>query len=232
MATWYCNDVDLPYIDGWRNTDYAGAEPYLLWQCKDDALPYKQGWKEIPEVVEPCPALTWVCNDKRLPYKPMWRKIEFFTTLNFPLLDYEIQLVTGLDYEIQTPAEAVNLTTRVFEDENKVYAYKGLNKQITIDTTNNTTIIWLNKMFAFNDSSVTVKLGQFKHGEQEKIQLFLSDVIPEEWGLEHFYDQNLVMPYSETSFNVTENITRYMGIGFAHATVGIISVYIDDMRVI
>lgn len=73
MATWYCNDVGLPYIDGWKSTDYAGAEPYLLWQCKDDALPYKQGWKEIPEVVEPYPALIWLCNDVNLPRKSMWR---------------------------------------------------------------------------------------------------------------------------------------------------------------
>ena len=73
MATWYCNDVGLPYIDGWKSTDYAGADPYLLWQCKDDALPYKQGWKEIPEVVEPYPALLWLCNDVNLPWKSMWR---------------------------------------------------------------------------------------------------------------------------------------------------------------
>ena len=73
MASWYCNDVDLPYIDGWKSTDYAGAEPYLLWQCKGDELPYKQGWKEIPEAVYPYPVLAWLCDNTDLPYKYMWR---------------------------------------------------------------------------------------------------------------------------------------------------------------
>ena len=73
MATWYCNDVGLPYIDGWKSTDYAGTEPYLLWQCNDIDLPYKQGWQTISEVVEPYPALSWLCNDVELPYKSMWR---------------------------------------------------------------------------------------------------------------------------------------------------------------
>ena len=73
MATWYCNGVNLPYIDGWKSTDYAGAEPYLLWQCNDIDLPYKQGWQTISEVVEPYPALLWLCNDVELPYKSMWR---------------------------------------------------------------------------------------------------------------------------------------------------------------
>jgi len=73
MATWYCNDVGLPYIDGWKSTDYAGAEPYLLWQCNDIDLPYKQGWQTISEVVEPYPALLWLCNDVNLPRKSMWR---------------------------------------------------------------------------------------------------------------------------------------------------------------
>ncbi len=73
MATWYCNDVGLPYIDGWRSTEHTGDDPYLLWQCKDDALPYKQGWQTISEVVEPYPALLWLCNDVNLPWKSMWR---------------------------------------------------------------------------------------------------------------------------------------------------------------
>ena len=171
MATWYCDDTKLPYHLNWREINFEEPYPIGLWRCDDTKLPYLIDWRDI-KFEEPYPALMWLCDDKRLPHKPMWRKIEFFTTPNFPLLDYEIQLVTGLDYEIQTPAENINLTTRVFEDENKVYAYKGLNKQITVDTTNNTTIIWFDKMFVFNDSSVTVKLGQFKHGEQDKIQLF------------------------------------------------------------
>lgn len=85
MATWYCNDVGLPYIDGWKSTDYAGAEPYLLWQCKDDALPYKQGWQTISEVVEPYPALIWLCNDVELPYKSMWRS----TIYHVPAVDQD-----------------------------------------------------------------------------------------------------------------------------------------------
>lgn len=73
MATWYCNDVGLPYIDGWRSTEHTGAVPYLLWRCSDVELPYKQGWEEIPEVVKPYPALLWLCNDVELPWKSMWR---------------------------------------------------------------------------------------------------------------------------------------------------------------
>ena len=73
MATWYCNDVGLPYVDGWKSTDYAGAEPYLLWQCNDIDLPYKQGWQTISEVVEPYPALLWLCDGVNLPRKSMWR---------------------------------------------------------------------------------------------------------------------------------------------------------------
>lgn len=73
MATWYCNDVGLPYIEGWRVAQFTEPYPYLQWQCKGDELPYKQGWKEIPEVVDPYPALIWLCNDVELPYKSMWR---------------------------------------------------------------------------------------------------------------------------------------------------------------
>ena len=87
-------------------------------------------------------------------------------------------------------------------------------------------------MFSFNDSAVTVRLGEFTHAEQNQIQLFLSDSIPTEWDLEYLYAQGLGMANAETSFNVIENVTRYMGIGFAHATVGIVSVYIDNIKVV
>ena len=201
------------------------------WYCNDTKLPYQLDWKDI-EFTEPYPITMWRCDDTKLPYKQLWKYIEAYTTLKLPQVNYEAQLITEVNYIVKTPAKIYNLTTRVFEDRNKVYAYKGLNKQLTIISTENTTIIWFDNMLAFNNSTVTIKLGQFTYNIQDKIQLFLSESIPTEWDLGDFYSQTLGIANTEISFNVAENVMKYMGIGFANETVGIVSVYVDNVKVV
>lgn len=231
MATWYCNDTKLPYQLDWKDIEFTEPYPITMWRCDDTKLPYKVSWKDI-EAQAPYPATVWLCDDTRLPYKQLWKDIEAYTTLKLPQVNYEAQLITEVNYIVKTPAKIYNLTTRVFEDQNKVYAYKGLNKQLTIISTENTTIIWFDNMLAFNNSTVTIKLGQFTYNIQDKIQLFLSESIPTEWDLGDFYSQTLGIANTEISFNVAENVMKYMGIGFANATVGIVSIYVDNVKVV
>ena len=231
MATWYCNDTKLPYQLDWKDIEFTEPYPITMWRCDDTKLPYKVSWKDI-KAQAPYPATVWLCDDTRLPYKQLWKYIEAYTTLKLPQVNYEAQLITEVNYIVKTPAKIYNLTTRVFEDQNKVYAYKGLNKQLTIISTENTTIIWFDNMLAFNNSTVTIKLGQFTYNIQDKIQLFLSESIPTEWDLGDFYSQTLGIANTEISFNVAENVMKYMGIGFANATVGIVSVYVDNVKVV
>lgn len=231
MATWYCNDTKLPYQLDWKDIEFTEPYPITMWRCDDTKLPYKVSWKDI-EAQAPYPATVWLCDDTRLPYKQLWKDIETYTTLKLPQVNYEAQLITEVNYIVKTPAKIYNLTTRVFEDQNKVYAYKGLNKQLTIISTENTTIIWFDNMLAFNNSTVTIKLGQFTYNIQDKIQLFLSESIPTEWDLGYFYSQTLGIANTEISFNVAENVMKYMGIGFANATVGIVSIYVDSVKVV
>ena len=231
MATWYCDDTKLPYQLDWKDIEFTEPYPITMWRCDDTKLPYKVSWKDI-EAQAPYPATVWLCDDTRLPYKQLWKDIETYTTLKLPQVNYEAQLITEVNYIVKTPAKIYNLTTRVFEDQNKVYAYKGLNKQLTIISTENTTIIWFDNMLAFNNSTVTIKLGQFTYNIQDKIQLFLSESIPTEWDLGDFYSQTLGIANTEISFNVAENVMKYMGIGFANATVGIISIYVDNVKVV
>ena len=231
MATWYCNDTKLPYQLDWKDIEFTEPYPITMWRCDDTKLPYKVSWKDI-KAQAPYPATVWLCDDTRLPYKQLWKDIEAYTTLKLPQVNYEAQLITEVNYIVKTPAKIYNLTTRVFEDQNKVYAYKGLNKQLTIISTENTTIIWFDNMLAFNNSTVTIKLGQFTYNIQDKIQLFLSESIPTEWDLGDFYSQTLGIANTEISFNVAENVMKYMGIGFANATVGIVSIYVDSVKVV
>lgn len=231
MATWYCNDTKLPYQLDWKDIEFTEPYPITMWRCDDTKLPYKVSWKDI-KAQAPYPATVWLCDDTRLPYKQLWKVIEAYTTLKLPQVNYEAQLITEVNYIVKTPAKIYNLTTRVFEDQNKVYAYKGLNKQLTIISTENTTIIWFDNMLAFNNSTVTIKLGQFTYNIQDKIQLFLSESIPTEWDLGDFYNQTLGIANTEISFNVAENVMKYMGIGFANATVGIVSIYVDSVKVV
>lgn len=231
MATWYCNDTKLPYQLDWKDIEFTEPYPITMWRCDDTKLPYKVSWKDI-KAQAPYPATVWLCDDTRLPYKQLWKDIEAYTTLKLPQVNYEAQLITEVNYIVKTPAKIYNLTTRVFEDQNKVYAYKGLNKQLTIISTENTTIIWFDNMLAFNNSTVTIKLGQFTYNIQDKIQLFLSESIPTEWDLGDFYSQTLGIANTEISFNVAENVMKYMGIGFANATVGIVSIYVDNVKVV
>ena len=231
MATWYCNDTKLPYQLDWKDIEFTEPYPITMWRCDDTKLPYKVSWKDI-KAQAPYPATVWLCDDTRLPYKQLWKDIETYTTLKLPQVNYEAQLITEVNYIVKTPAKIYNLTTRVFEDRNKVYAYKGLNKQLTIISTENTTVIWFDNMLAFNNSTVTIKLGQFTYNIQDKIQLFLSESIPTEWDLGDFYSQTLGIANTEISFNVAENVMKYMGIGFANATVGIVSIYVDNVKVV
>lgn len=231
MATWYCNDTKLPYQLDWKDIEFTEPYPITMWRCDDTKLPYKVSWKDI-EAQAPYPATVWLCDDTRLPYKQLWKDIETYTTLKLPQVNYEAQLITEVNYIVKTPAKIYNLTTRVFEDRNKVYAYKGLNKQLTIISTENTTTVWFDNMLAFNNSTVTIKLGQFTYNIQDKIQLFLSESIPTEWDLGDFYSQTLGIANTEISFNVAENVMKYMGIGFANATVGIVSIYVDNVKVV
>lgn len=231
MATWYCNDTKLPYQLDWKDIEFTEPYPITMWRCDDTKLPYKVSWKDI-KAQAPYPATVWLCDDTRLPYKQLWKDIETYTTLKLPQVNYEAQLITEVNYIVKTPAKIYNLTTRVFEDQNKVYAYKGLNKQLTIISTENTTIIWFDNMLAFNNSTVTIKLGQFTYNIQDKIQLFLSESIPTEWDLGDLYSQTLGIANTEISFNVAENVMKYMGIGFANATVGIVSIYVDNVKVV
>lgn len=231
MATWYCDDTKLPYQLDWKDIEFTEPYPITMWRCDDTKLPYKVSWKDI-KAQAPYPATVWLCDDTRLPYKQLWKVIEAYTTLKLPQVNYEAQLITEVNYIVKTPAKIYNLTTRVFEDQNKVYAYKGLNKQLTIISTENTTIIWFDNMLAFNNSTVTIKLGQFTYNIQDKIQLFLSESIPTEWDLGDFYSQTLGIANTEISFNVAENVMKYMGIGFANATVGIVSIYVDNVKVV
>lgn len=231
MATWYCDDTKLPYQLDWKDIEFTEPYPITMWRCDDTKLPYKVSWKDI-EAQAPYPATVWLCDDTRLPYKQLWKDIETYTTLKLPQVNYEAQLITEVNYIVKTPAKIYNLTTRVFEDQNKVYAYKGLNKQLTIISTENTTIIWFDNMLAFNNSTVTIKLGQFTYNIQDKIQLFLSESIPTEWDLGDLYSQTLGIANTEISFNVAENVMKYMGIGFANATVGIVSIYVDNVKVV
>lgn len=231
MATWYCNDTKLPYQLDWKDIEFTEPYPITMWRCDDTKLPYKVSWKDI-EAQAPYPATVWLCDDTRLPYKQLWKDIETYTTLKLPQVNYEAQLITEVNYIVKTPAKIYNLTTRVFEDRNKVYAYKGLNKQLTIISTENTTTVWFDNMLAFNNSTVTIKLGQFTYNIQDKIQLFLSESIPTEWDLGDFYSQTLGIANTEISFNVAENVMKYMGIGFANATVGIVSIYVDSVKVV
>lgn len=231
MATWYCDDTKLPYQLDWKDIEFTEPYPITMWRCDDTKLPYKVSWKDI-KAQAPYPATVWLCDDTRLPYKQLWKVIEAYTTLKLPQVNYEAQLITEVNYIVKTPAKIYNLTTRVFEDQNKVYAYKGLNKQLTIISTENTTIIWFDNMLAFNNSTVTIKLGQFTYNIQDKIQLFLSESIPTEWDLGDFYSQTLGIANTEISFNVAENVMKYMGIGFANATVGIVSIYVDSVKVV
>ena len=231
MATWYCDDTKLPYQLDWKDIEFTEPYPITMWRCDDTKLPYKVSWKDI-KAQAPYPATVWLCDDTRLPYKQLWKYIETYTTLKLPQVNYETQLITEVNYIVKTPAKIYNLTTRVFEDQNKVYAYKGLNKQLTIISTENTTIIWFDNMLAFNNSTVTIKLGQFTYNIQDKIQLFLSESIPTEWDLGDFYSQTLGIANTEISFNVAENVMKYMGIGFANATVGIVSIYVDNVKVV
>lgn len=231
MATWYCDDTKLPYQLDWKDIEFTEPYPITMWRCDDTKLPYKVSWKDI-RAQAPYPATVWLCDDTRLPYKQLWKYIETYTTLKLPQVNYEAQLITEVNYIVKTPAKIYNLTTRVFEDQNKVYAYKGLNKQLTIISTENTTIIWFDNMLAFNNSTVTIKLGQFTYNIQDKIQLFLSESIPTEWDLGDFYSQTLGIANTEISFNVAENVMKYMGIGFANATVGIVSIYVDSVKVV
>ena len=231
MATWYCDDTKLPYQLDWKDIEFTEPYPITMWRCDDTKLPYKVSWKDI-KAQAPYPATVWLCDDTRLPYKQLWKDIETYTTLKLPQVNYEAQLITGVNYIVKTPAKIYNLTTRVFEDQNKVYAYKGLNKQLTIISTENTTIIWFDNMLAFNNSTVTIKLGQFTYNIQDKIQLFLSESIPTEWDLGDLYSQTLGIANTEISFNVAENVMKYMGIGFANATVGIVSIYVDNVKVV
>ena len=231
MATWYCDDTKLPYQLDWKDIEFTEPYPITMWRCDDTKLPYKVSWKDI-KAQAPYPATVWLCDDTRLPYKQLWKDIETYTTLKLPQVNYEAQLITEVNYIVKTPAKIYNLTTRVFEDQNKVYAYKGLNKQLTIISTENTTIIWFDNMLAFNNSTVTIKLGQFTYNIQDKIQLFLSESIPTEWDLGDFYNQTLGIANTEISFNVAENVIKYMGIGFANATVGIVSIYVDNVKVV
>lgn len=231
MATWYCNDTKLPYQLDWKDIEFTEPYPITMWRCDDTKLPYKVSWKDI-KAQAPYPATVWLCDDTRLPYKQLWKDIETYTTLKLPQVNYEAQLITEVNYIVKTPAKIYNLTTRVFEDRNKVYAYKGLNKQLTIISTENTTTIWFDNMLAFNNSTVTIKLGQFTYNIQDKIQLFLSESIPTEWDLGDFYSQTLGIANTEISFNVAENVMKYMGIGFANATVGIVSIYVDNVKVV
>ena len=231
MATWYCDDTKLPYQLDWKDIEFTEPYPITMWRCDDTKLPYKVSWKDI-KAQAPYPATVWLCDDTRLPYKQLWKYIEAYTTLKLPQVNYEAQLITEVNYIVKTPAKIYNLTTRVFEDQNKVYAYKGLNKQLTIISTENTTIIWFDNMLAFNNSTVTIKLGQFTYNIQDKIQLFLSESIPTEWDLGDLYSQTLGIANTEISFNVAENVMKYMGIGFANATVGIVSIYVDSVKVV
>ena len=231
MATWYCDDTKLPYQLDWKDIEFTEPYPITMWRCDDTKLPYKVSWKDI-EAQAPYPATVWLCDDTRLPYKQLWKDIETYTTLKLPQVNYEAQLITEVNYIVKTPAKIYNLTTRVFEDRNKVYAYKGLNKQLTIISTENTTTVWFDNMLAFNNSTVTIKLGQFTYNIQDKIQLFLSESIPTEWDLGDFYSQTLGIANTEISFNVAENVMKYMGIGFANATVGIVSIYVDNVKVV
>ena len=231
MATWYCNDTKLPYQLDWKDIEFTEPYPITMWRCDDTKLPYKVSWKDI-EAQASFPATVWLCDDTRLPYKQLWKDIEAYTTLKLPQVNYEAQLITEVNYIVKTPAKIYNLTTRVFEDRNKVYAYKGLNKQLTIISTENTTTVWFDNMLAFNNSTVTIKLGQFTYNIQDKIQLFLSESIPTEWDLGDFYSQTLGIANTEISFNVAENVMKYMGIGFANATVGIVSIYVDNVKVV
>lgn len=231
MATWYCDDTKLPYQLDWKDIEFTEPYPITMWRCDDTKLPYKVSWKDI-KAQAPYPATVWLCDDTRLPYKQLWKDIETYTTLKLPQVNYEAQLITEVNYIVKTPAKIYNLTTRVFEDQNKVYAYKGLNKQLTIISTENTTVIWFDNMLAFNNSTVTIKLGQFTYNIQDKIQLFLSESIPTEWDLGDFYSQTLGIANTEISFNVAENVMKYMGIGFANATVGIVSIYVDNVKVV
>ena len=231
MATWYCNDTKLPYQLDWKDIEFTEPYPITMWRCDDTKLPYKVSWKDI-KAQAPYPATVWLCDDTRLPYKQLWKDIEAYTTLKLPQVNYEAQLITEVNYIVKTPAKIYNLTTRVFEDQNKVYAYKGLNKQLTIISTENTTTIWFDNMLAFNNSTVTIKLGQFTYNIQDKIQLFLSESIPTEWDLGDLYSQTLGIANTEISFNVAENVMKYMGIGFANATVGIVSIYVDNVKVV
>mgnify|MGYP006323754185 FL=1 len=231
MATWYCNDTKLPYQLDWKDIEFTEPYPITMWRCDDTKLPYKVSWKDI-KAQAPYPATVWLCDDTRLPYKQLWKDIEAYTTLKLPQVNYEAQLITEVNYIVKTPAKIYNLTTRVFEDRNKVYAYKGLNKQLTIISTENTTTVWFDNMLAFNNSTVTIKLGQFTYNIQDKIQLFLSESIPTEWDLGDFYSQTLGIANTEISFNVAENVMKYMGIGFANATVGIVSIYVDNVKVV
>ena len=231
MATWYCDDTKLPYQLDWKDIEFTEPYPITMWRCDDTKLPYKVSWKDI-KAQAPYPATVWLCDDTRLPYKQLWKDIETYTTLKLPQVNYEAQLITEVNYIVKTPAKIYNLTTRVFEDQNKVYAYKGLNKQLTIISTENTTTIWFDNMLAFNNSTVTIKLGQFTYNIQDKIQLFLSESIPTEWDLGDFYSQTLGIANTEISFNIAENVMKYMGIGFANATVGIVSIYVDNVKVV
>ena len=231
MATWYCNDTKLPYQLDWKDIEFTEPYPITMWRCDDTKLPYKVSWKDI-KAQAPYPATVWLCDDTRLPYKQLWKDIETYTTLKLPQVNYEAQLITEVNYIVKTPAKIYNLTTRVFEDRNKVYAYKGLNKQLTIISTENTTTVWYDNMLALNNSTVTIKLGQFTYNIQDKIQLFLSESIPTEWDLGDFYSQTLGIANTEISFNVAENVMKYMGIGFANATVGIVSIYVDNVKVV
>lgn len=231
MATWYCDDTKLPYQLDWKDIEFTEPYPITMWRCDDTKLPYKVSWKDI-KAQAPYPATVWLCDDTRLPYKQLWKDIETYTTLKLPQVNYEAQLITEVNYIVKTPAKIYNLTTRVFEDRNKVYAYKGLNKQLTIISTENTTTVWFDNMLAFNNSTVTIKLGQFTYNIQDKIQLFLSESIPTEWDLGDFYSQTLGIANTEISFNVAENVMKYMGIGFANATVGIVSIYVDNVKVV
>ena len=231
MATWYCDDTKLPYQLDWKDIEFTEPYPITMWRCDDTKLPYKVSWKDI-KAQAPYPATVWLCDDTRLPYKQLWKDIETYTTLKLPQVNYEAQLITEVNYIVKTPAKIYNLTTRVFEDQNKVYAYKGLNKQLTIISTENTTIIWFDNMLAFNNSTVTIKLGQFTYNIQDKIQLFLSESIPTEWDLGDFYSQTLGIANTEISFNVAENVMKYMGIGFANATVGIVTIYVNNVKVV
>ena len=231
MSTWYCDNTGLPYHLGWKDIKFEEPYPITLWRCNDTELPYKITWKDI-KMQPPYSSLVWICDDKSLPRKWTWKDIEGYTTLNFPTVKYQSQLITKIDYQVRTNTTNATIISRVFEDKNKVYAYTGLNKQLTVVSTENTTIIWFDKLISFNNSTVRIDLGQFTHDVQNQIQLFLSDGIPDEWDLEYYYTQGLGEANSDVIFTVAENITKRIGIGFAHATVGIKAIYVDDVKVV